>query len=202
MSQQEFAPEPESYGQEAGNGEDDVYYSAQPYYWSVRPQNEGEPKDEPPSSYIESTIQPGYQAQDNAENVKQGTYGTNAGSQQSTNNGSERQQFAPDGDAYEQGFRPYNSYYGGGYWQGMPPYAQNSGYSRMRRRSPFRVLFLVLLLFLLIKPILIVAGLFLATIGGALLFMLLIAFFIFGIGMFRMALHPGYRRGFRRGPWW
>ena len=202
MSQQEFAPESGSHGQDSGNGEDEIYYPQHPYYWSVKPENEAAPRDESPSSYVESTIQPGYQAQDNAANVKQGTYGTNAGGQQSSQNGSERQQYAPDGDAFEQGYRPYNSYYGG-YWRGMPPYAQATGYGRMQRRSPFRIVFLVLLAFLLLKPILIVAGLLLATIGalvgGALLFMLLMAFFVFGLGIFRRGFRPGYRG---RGRYW
>ena len=204
MSQQEFAPESGSHGQDSGNGEDEIYYPQHPYYWSVKPENEAAPRDESPSSYVESTIQPGYQAQDNAANVKQGTYGTNADDQQSANNGSARQQYAPDGDAFEQGYRPYSSYYGGN-WRGMPPYpyAQATGYGRMQRRSPFRIVFFVLLAFLLLKPILIVAGLLLATIGalvgGALLFMLLMAFFIFGLGIFRRGVRPGYRG---RGRYW
>jgi len=205
MSQQEFVPEPESYGEEAGDREDDLYAARKSYYRRRNPQNEGVPKDEPPSSYLDSAISPGYRAQDNIPNENRGTYETNAGDQQFSSNAGQRQQFASEDDAYEQGFRPYNSYYGGGYGRGVPPYAQNAGYSRVRRRSPFRAIFLVLLLFLLIKPILIVAGLFLATIGGLLLFMLLMAFFIFSLGLFRLALRPGYRRGgrywYRRGPW-
>jgi hypothetical protein len=212
MSQQEFAPEPGSHGEGSGNGEDEIYYPQHPYYWSVKPENEGAPRDEPPSSYVESTISPGYQAQDNAANVKQGTYGTNAGDQQSSGNENARQQYAPDGDAFEQGYGPFGSYNSnyGWYGRGVPPYAQAAGYRRMQRRSPLRMVFLVLLIFLLIKPILILAGLFLATIGvligGALLFVLLMAFFVIGMGMFRMALWPGYRRRglywYRRGRWW
>ena len=202
MSQQEFAPESGSNGQDSGNGEDEIYYPQHPYYWSVKPENEAAPRDESPSSYVESTIQPGYQAQDNAANVKQGTYGTNADDQPSANNGSARQQYAPDGDAFEQRYRPYSSYYGGN-WRGMPPYGQATGYGRMQRRSPFRIVFFVLLAFLLLKPILIVAGLLLATIGaligGALLFMLLMAFFVFGLSLFRRGFRPGYRG---RGRYW
>jgi hypothetical protein len=212
MSQQEFAPEPEFNEQASGNGEDEVYYPQHPYYWSVKPENEGVPRDEPPSSYVESTLQQGYKAQDAAENVKQDTYGANADGQQSSDRGSTRQQNAPNGDAFGQAYGPFGSYNSnyGGYSRGVPPYAQTTGYSRMQRRSPFRVLFLVLLFFLLLKPILIVAGLLLAAIGalvgGVLLFVLLMAFFVFGMSMFRMALRPGSRRGgrywYRRGSWW
>jgi hypothetical protein len=211
MSQQEFAPESESHGQGSGNGEDEIYYPQHPYYWSVKPENEGAPRDEPPSSYVESTISSGYRPQDNAANVKQGTYGANAGGQQSSTKGSTGQQYAHDGDAFEQGYRPFGSYNSnyGLYGRGVPPYAQAAGYNRMQRRSPLRMVFLVLLIFLLIKPILIVAGLFLATIGvligGVLLFVLLMAFFVFGMSMFRRAIRPGYRRGglywYRRGRW-
>jgi UPF0716 family protein affecting phage T7 exclusion len=45
-----------------------------------------------------------------------------------------------------------------------------------------------------------------ALVGGVLLFVLLMMFFVFGMSMFRMALRPGYRRGgrywYRRGRWW
>ena len=217
MSQQEFAPESEFNEQDSGNGENEIYYPQHPYYWSVKPENEGMPRDEPFSSYIESTLQQGYKAQDAAENVKQDTYGANASDQQSSNSGSTsngraRQQNAPNGDAFGQSYGPsgfYNTNYGW-YGRSMPPYAQTPGYSRIQRRSPFRVLFLVLLFFLLLKPILIVAGLFVAAIGalvgGVLLFVLLMALFVFGMSIFRMALRPGYRRGglywYRRGRWW
>jgi hypothetical protein len=204
MSQQQMFPEPQSNGQEAGS-EDEIYYG-QPYYWSVSPHNEAMPKDEPPSSYVESTIEHGYQAQDNAQNVNPGAYETNTGDAQFSNNGGQQQQFVPGGNANGQDYRSYNPYYGGRYWQGVPPYAQNSGSSGMRRRSPFRMIFFVLLLILLFRPILIVAGLLLASVGGALLFLLLMALFIFSMGLFRMALWPGYRRSrrywYRRGPWW
>jgi hypothetical protein len=212
MSQQEFAPEPEYNEQDSGNSEDEIYYPQHPYYWSVKPENEGVPRDEPPSSYVESTLQQGYKAQDATENVKQDTYGASAGGQQSTDSGSTRQQDAPSGDAFGQRYGPsgyYNSYYGS-YGRGVPPYAQTPGYNRMQRRSPFRVLFLVVLFFLLFRPMLLVAGLLLATIGalvgGVLLFVLLMVCFVFGLSMFRMALRPGYRRGglywYRRGRWW
>ena len=212
MSQQEFAPEPESQGQDSGNGEDEIYYPQHPYYWSVKPEKDGAPRDEPPSSYVESTISPGYQAQDNAANVKQESYGANADSQQSPTEEGPRQQYAPGGDAFEQRYRPFGPYSSnyGWYGRGVPPYARAAGYGRIRRRSPLRMVFLVLLILLLIRPVLILAGLFLATIGvligGALLFLLLLAFFVFGVGMFRMALRPGYRRSglywYRRGRWW
>lgn len=202
MSQQEFAPESESRGQDSGNGEDEIYYPQHPYYWSVKPENNGAPRDEPPSSYVESTVSPGYQAQDNAANVKQETSGANA----------DRQQYAPGGDAFEQRYRPFGPYSSnyGWYGRGVPPYAQSARYGRMQRRSPLRMVFLVLLILLLIRPVLILAGLFLATIGvligGALLFLLVMAFFVFGVGMFRMALRPGSRHSglywYRRGRWW
>src|SRR5712691_9451703 len=109
MSQQEFMPESESHGQDAVNGEDEIYYPQHPYYWSVQPENEGAPRDEPPSSYPESMMQSGYQAQDYASSMKQEKQKTSTGGQQWPGTGT-HQQFAPDGDAFEQGYQPYNSY--------------------------------------------------------------------------------------------
>lgn len=194
MSQQEFVPEPQSHGQDALNGEDEINYPQHPYYWSVKPESQAVPKDEPPSSYADPAMQQDYYAQGYASNAQQ-EKNSSQGQQWSGTNGP---QYSPDGDAFEQGYRPYNSY-NGQYGQGVPPYTQSTNYSRTQRRNPLRLAFLVLLGLLLIKPLLIVGGLFL---GGFLLFVLL-PLFLLATGIFRMALGPGYRRRwYRRGPWW
>src|SRR5436305_12850021 len=103
MSQQEFVPRSQSDGQDALNDEDEIYQPQYPYHWSGKLKKEGGPRDEPPSSYTESTMQRGYQAQDYASTAKQQNSTTNNADQQWS--GGRKQgagrQFSPDGDALE-----------------------------------------------------------------------------------------------------
>ena len=214
MSQQEFVPRPQSDGQDALNDEDEIYQPQYPYHWSGKLNKEGGPRDEPPSSYGEPTIQRGYQAQDSASTAKQqnSAPNTNSPGQQwsgSRSRGAGRQ-FGPDGDAFEQGYRPYNSYNTGQGGQGVPPWAR----PQPRRRGSMGWIFIVIFAFFMIRPIFGLFGLLFAGIGVTvfaivlpiilLLMMLSILRFIL-----RSALWPGrYRRGpgsywnRRGGPFW
>ena len=84
--------------------EDEIHQPQYPYSWSGKINKEGVPRDEPPSSYDATVMQQGYQAQTpNTSNVFQL-------SQQAQVN--RQYQYIPpagDGDAYEQGYRPYRN---------------------------------------------------------------------------------------------
>ena len=183
MSQQQF--EPQSSGQSAHN-EDETYYEtwgtppnprpAQPYYWSTKPNTEGMPKDEPLSSYGEPEMHSGYQAQDSARN----TWNQQAQQQQ--------QQFSPDGDAFEYGYRNYsapNVRQGPQYWTQQQP----------RRSSPVGLAFLVLFG-------LIALSLFFSFVGhfahGSFFFFIIPLLFLIGLGRMR---HRRRYYTWRRGPW-
>src|SRR5437016_12897311 len=116
MSQQEFEMGSQSNQQNSSNEEDEIHQPQYPYSWSGKINKEGVPRDEPPSSYDATVMQQGYQAQ--APNS------TNTPGQQAQAN--RRYQYIPpagDGDAYEQGYRPYNSYNRNqsGQGPGVPP---------------------------------------------------------------------------------
>ncbi len=224
MSQQEFVPrsvgaQPGARpGQDALNDENEIYQPQYPYHWSGKLNNEGAPRDEPPSSYAEPTMQRGYQAQDYTTTPKQQNSVPNNGGQQSSRNQNRSSgwQFSPDGDAFEQGYRPYNTYNTGqngqrGQWN-VPPWAR----PQPRKRGSMGWLFIVIFLFFMLKPILAVFGLLLGGLGalvGVTIFalalpiiLILMMLSIFGF-ILRSAFSAGrYRRGGtywnRRGPFW
>jgi len=103
MSQQEFVPRSQSNGQDALNDEDEIVQPHYPYHWSGKLNKEGGPRDEPPSSYAEPTMQRGYQAQDYTSTPKQQNSTPNSAGQQWSGNQNRgpRRQFSPDGDAFE-----------------------------------------------------------------------------------------------------
>ena len=213
MSQQEFVPRSQSGGQDALNDEDEIYQPQYPYHWSGKLDKAGAPRDEPPSSYAEPEMQRGYQAQDYASAAKQQNSATNnAGQQWPGNQGrGARQQFAPDGDAFEQGYRPYNRYNvgqgGQGGQGGVPPWAR----PQSQRRGSFGWIFLLIFLLFMIRPIgLLLGGLgalvgisFFAIVLPIILILLMLSIFRL---VLRSAFWPGrYRRGGgrywnRRGP--
>jgi hypothetical protein len=206
MSQQEFAPQPQSQQSQELQTEgqhslsdNEIYYPQHPYYWSKGEAKAGLPRDEPPSSYDEPAMQHGYQAQ-----------GGYAGETQHTERapGSRpglRQQFSPDGDAYEQGYRVYNRYNA---WRTVPPWAR----PQSQRKSAVRLALLIVLGLLLIKPILILMGLLLAVIGLTIFAIVLPVIFAVGIvSIILIALRVAfwqrripYRQHYSRvwrGPW-
>jgi hypothetical protein len=168
MSQQEFvSPSQSQQSQEEDEFNDDETYSPQhPYYWL--PNKAGVPRDEPPSSYDEPMVQRGYQAQgrttdtkDQASTTRRGTGGKQA----------QRQQFSPDGDAYERRYRMYPQYNAR---PNVPPWAR----SQPQQKNVARLVLLIVLGLMLIGPILhLLAGLLILVIGTV-FFALLLAFFI------------------------
>ena len=207
MSQQEFEMGSQSNQQNSSNEEDEIHQPQYPYSWSGKINPEGVPRDEPPSSYDATVMQQGYQAQtSNAKNLP--------GPQQAQV--SSQYQYIPpagDGDAYEQGYRPYNAYNWNqrGQGPGVPPWAR----PQQHQRDPVRFAFIILVLLGVgvLMAIFGSMGSVLGFIGGAIgalilvmlfiiLVPLLILFVIFAV-IFRMVRPRRARYWYRRrGPWW
>ncbi len=205
MSQQEFAPQSQSQQSQELRTEgqhllsdNEIYYPQHPYYWSKGEDKAGLPRDDPPSSYDEPAMQRGYQAQDYARGTQhtQGTPGSRP---------EWRQQFSPDGDAYEQGYRMHSRYNA---WRTVPPWAR----PQPQMKSVVRLALLIILGLLLIKPLLILIGLLIAIIGLTFLVVVLPVIFVLGIvSIILIALRVAfwqrrihYRQHYSRvwrGPW-
>ena len=198
MSQQESEMDSQSNQQNSSNEEDEIHQPQYPYSWSGKINPERVPRDEPPSSYDATVLQQGYQAQTpNTANV--------SGSQQAQVN-SQSEYIAPggDGDAYEQGYRPYNAYNSAQRAQGpgVPPWARPQPHPRNPLRFAFIILILLSVGILMaisgsLGPVL---GLIAVIIGIIILAPLLILLVIFGV-IFRM-FRPRRARYRRRGPRW
>jgi hypothetical protein len=205
MSQQEFVPPSESNQQHPLSKDDEKYQPQYPYHWSGMLNQEGAPRDEPPSTYDPTIMQQGYQAQASGP-----AHTPFQGSQQSQG---AADYIVPgsDGDAYEQGYRPYNAY--NAYnarqaAQGVPPWAR----PQHHRRNPLRFGFIILILLGIgLLQGIIHMGSLAAIFGGiasafiglllfAIFVPLIIVFVILGIivRMFR----PRRAWYWRRGPWW
>jgi len=151
MSQQEFVPQSQQPA-----SDDEIYYPQHPYNWSTGENKAGPPRDEPPSSYNEVIIERGYQGQDRTANTRQQEQArrSSAGSRSAW-----RQQLSPDGDAYEESYRAYGKYNS---WRPAPPWAR----PQPQGKGVVRLAVLIVLGLLLLKPLLIIAGVLLAVIGG------------------------------------
>ena len=201
MSQQEFEPGSQS-NQHSLNEDDEIQQPQYPYSWSGKLNQEGVPRDEPPSSYDPTVMQQGYQAQTSSNaNIP--------GSSQSSSGG-RYEYVAPDGDgdAYEQGYRPHNTY-NRGQWQGVPPWARPQPHPRRPARFAFILLILLGVGFLMAMlgsagPMMGMMGDVFGTIILVILFIIMVPIFIlfviFGV-IFRM-FRPRRVRYRRRGPWW
>jgi hypothetical protein len=205
MSQQEFDMGSQSNQQDSLNEDDEIQHPQHPYSWSGKINQEGVPRDEPPSSYDATVMQQGYQAQPSSNaNV--------AGSSQAST-GRQYEYIAPegDGDAYEQGYRPYNAYNAAqrGQRQGVPPWARPQPHPRNPARFAFIILILLGVGFLMaILGSMGPATEFIGSVFGAIILLLLfvilvpllILFVIFGV-ILRM-FRPRRARYRRRGSWW
>lgn len=202
MSQQEFEPGSQS-KPDSLNEDDEIQYPQYPYSWSGKPHQEGVPRDEPPFSYDTTMMQQRDKAQSSAGNQNP------TGSSQPKVEG-RYEYIAPegDGDAYEQGYRPNNSYNATQSGQSVPPWAR----PQRHRRAPMRFGFIILILigvgllnaiFAHAGPMIGFGDIF-GTIIGILLFVIvvpLIVLFVLLSIIFRM-LRPRRFRYWRRGPWW
>jgi hypothetical protein len=199
MGQQEFEMGSQSNQQNSSNEEDEIHQPQYPYSWSGKINPEGVPRDEPPSSYDATVMQQGYRAQT--------PNSTNAPGSQQAKVGSQYQYIPPagDGDAYEQGYRPYNAYNSNqsGQGPGVPPWAR----PQQHQRNPVRFAFIIFVL-LGVGVLMTILG----SVGSlfafflAMLFIillpLLILLVIFGV-IFRMVRPRRARYWYRRrGSWW
>ncbi len=196
MSQQEFVPGPQDQqGQHQPENEEEI--SVYPYHWAGNSGDEAAPRDEPPSSY---EYEAGYQAQDayaNQQPFDSASEYTQPAQQQMQ---TPQYQYNPyDGDAYEQGYNPYNSSAQNNMnQQGVPPWAR----PQIQARKPFRFGGILLLLILISSLTMFShgylfygAGHLLGLVFGSLFFPLFILLMIFS------AFRRGGRGRYRRGPW-
>jgi len=222
MSQQEFFQGPQFQEQEQGRPsleDDDIEYPPQPYYWSTQP-GKGAPKDEPTSLSDESMVeadhpgdyQHGYAAQDNVSNRVGERFSSPTFNvpQEESNRGTphwqpqtQRQQFSPDGDSFEQQYRPYRA---NNQQSSAPPWMRPQ-----HRRGAGGWFWLVVLGLLFMGPLLHFLGALLAVIGVIIL-TLLVPFLLVAMlalpYMFIRAIRgrplPGRRWPYTsslRGPW-
>lgn len=133
MSQQEFVPR-----QQQSENEDEIYAPQSPYSWSGNLNAEAAPRDEPPSSYeYKVPMEHGYQAQDGQTSVASEPvppYQYNP--------------YGNDGDAYEQGYRPYSGFNAQQNNTQVPAWAR----PQAQQRRPFRfgsILFVLIMISLL-----------------------------------------------------
>ena len=198
MSQQEFEMGSQSNQQHSPNEEDEVHQPQYPYSWSGKINPEGVPRDEPPSSYDATVMHQGYQAQT--------PHKTNAPGSQQAKVSNQYQYIPPagDGDAYEQGYRPYNTYNQSAQGPGVPPWARPQPHPRNPVRFAFIILILLgvgilMAIFGSTGPVLWIIA---AILGTIILVPLLILFVIFGV-IFRILRPRRARRWYnRRSPWW
>jgi hypothetical protein len=174
MDQQEFVPglQPQQSQGKQPMGEDEINYPAQPYYWSTKP---NAPKDEPASHYDEpmvqsddqSNYQNGYTAQENvAFTTGQQRETIDADHQQSqtaqsqSRFQSQRMEYGPDGDAFENQYRPNNANANHQQWS-QPPWAR----PQVHRRRPARLIWFIVLGIIFIGPLLHLLGALIIGIG-------------------------------------
>ena len=215
MDQQEFVPglqHQQSQGKQPMN-EDEINYPARPYYWSTKPNT---PKDEPASHYDEpmvqsddqSNYQSGYIAHDNVTPGQQSET-IHTVHQPSQTAQSQRMEYSPDGDAFENQYRPNNANANYQQWS-PPPWAR----PQVHRWRPARLIWFIILAIIFIGPLLRLLGALIIGIGVLVLAILVpfllvalvaLPFAIFSIrrgrGPFRS--RPGRWRytNYWRGPW-
>ncbi len=195
MSQQEFEMGKQTNQQNSSNEEDEIQQPQYPYSWSGKMSKEGEPRDESPSSYDATIMQQGYRAQ---------TPNTTSAPTQQARVSNQYQYIPPagDGDAYEQGYRPYRNQ--GTQGQGVPPWAR----PQQHRYGPARFGFIITIL-LIVAVLMAIFG---ALSPGIIVFMgvliiiifmpLLILFIILAV-IFRMFRPRRIRYRYRRrSSWW
>jgi len=206
VSQQEFFQESQSQqeGQQPFDN-DEIADTAQPYYWSTRPPQQGAPKEAPTEGYDEPMVHNDYQHGYVAQDTRKYTYAQTSGPgidelrAQSQASSSQKQQFSPDGDSFERQYRPYarNNIQ----WN-VPLWAR----PQRQPRGSVRVIWLIILGMIFIGPVLHILGTLLAVVGVILLTLLLpflvVALFAIPYTLYRISRRrsPFQNRG--RGPWW
>jgi hypothetical protein len=169
VSQQQLVPEPQD---ESTNGSQENEALHQHLY---KPRNSNMPKDEHPSTF-EETIPPySYRAQDRAaQNQADAAHSAHFHETNARVRQARRQRFSPDGDALENGYRPYQQQQ----YSQVPPWARPQ---QQRNSHALRWFIIIVMAIVLIKPLLIlIGGLFLAGLT-ALGIIILIPFIILGL---------------------
>lgn len=210
VSQQEFFQESQS--QQEGQqpfADNEIADTAQPYYWSTRPPQQGAPKEAPTEGYDEPMVhndyrddyQHGYLAQDTSKYTyaQAGRPGIDGPRAQPQASSSQKQQFSPDGDSFERQYRPYarsNIQWNVPYW------------ARPQRqpRGSARVIWLIILGVIFIGPALHILGTLLAV-AGVILLTLLFPFLVFALfaipyTLYRISRRRSFFQNRWRGPWW
>ncbi len=185
MDQQEFVPRSQSEEQQSQD-EEEIDVPAQPYYWSTKPNT---PKDEPTSLYdlpmvqseTPNDYQNGYMALDTADTSQSGEK-IDTSRPVTAPLQAQRQQFSPDGDAYEYQYRPNNASYQ--QWS-VPPFA------RRRMRNPARWVWLIILGLIFFGPLMHILGAFVAVAGVIILVLLLPFLLVLLVGVPIMLFRVG-----------
>ena len=182
MSQQQLVPEPQD---ESANGSQDNEGINRHLYKSTHARSSGMPKEEHPSTF-EETIPPySYHAQDRvAQNPADPAHSAHFHETNARQRQARRRRFSPDGDALENGYRPYQQQK----YSQVPPWARPQP---QRNSHVLRWLVLIILAFLLIKPLLaLIGGLFLTglTVLGLIILIPLIVLGILIIAGFVLAI--------------
>jgi len=193
MSQQEFVSPSQQSQEEHKLNDDETYHPQHPYYWS--PNKAGVPRDEPPSSYDEPMVQRVYQAQDRSSDTKRQQSTTHRSGNPGEQRQVQRQQFGPDGDAYEHGYRMYHRYNAR---PNVPPWAR----AQPRQKNVARLVLFIVLGLMFIGPILhLLAGLLILVIGTVFFALLLAFFVIMIIGILSFIFRVPLRRRSSFPPW-
>src|SRR5215469_13313757 len=197
MSQQEFLPESQSNQQDASNGDAEIQYPQYPYSWSGKLNQAGNPRDEPPFNFDPTVKQQG----DSASST--------TASPQSLPQPQLGPQYIPpgdNGDAYEQGYRPYNTYNYNAWQgrQGVPPWARPQRQRYGRGGLGFIILVLIIIGLLGAFAKVGFIAVFFSTILGLVLFSILVPLIIVLaiVGAIVRMFRPRRVRYRRRGPWW
>ncbi len=210
MSQQEFFQESQSQqeGQQP-SGDNGIADTAQPYYWSTQPPQQGAPKEAPAEGYDEPMIhhdyqddyQHGYIAQDTSKytSVQAGRSGLDEPQAQSQASGSQKQRFSPDGDSFERQYSPYTR--NNIQWN-APLWAR----PQRQGRGSARIIWLIILGMIFIGPMLHILGALLAVVGVILLTLLfpflVVALFAIPYTLYRISKRRSSFQNRWRGPWW
>jgi hypothetical protein len=147
VSQQQLVPEPQDESTSASQGNEAIYQHL------YKPRNSNMPKDEHPSTF-EETIPPySYRAQDRAaQNQTDPAHSAHFHETNARVRRARRQRFSPDGDALENGYRPYQQQQ---QYSQVPPWARPQP---QRNSHILRWLIMIVLAIILIKPLLILIG--------------------------------------------
>ena len=209
MSQQEFFQESQSQqeGQQPFDN-NEIAGTAQPYYWSTRPPQQGAPKEAPTEGHDEPMVhndyrddyQHGYMAQDTRKypHAQASGPGIDEPRAQSQASSSQKQQFSPDGDSFERQYRPYAR--NNVQWN-VPFWAR----PQRQPRGSVRVIWLIILGMIFIGPVLHMLGALLAVVGVILLTLLLpflvVALFAIPYTLYRISRRRSPFQNRWRGPW-